>query len=110
MRMIVASVLALGLTTTLACGDKDGGGGEFDDILALDGDATAGGTKFSSTCAACHAADGTGGSGPSLVDAVPGYSDEELLDIMLNGNGDMAPVSLSDQEAADVLAYLIETF
>lgn len=116
MRFLTAGLLALGLTTTLACGDKDGDdsggptGGNYDDILALTGDATAGATVFSDNCATCHGADGTGDSGPSLVAAVPGYSDEELLGIMLEGKGSMAAIALADQEAADVLAYLTETF
>ncbi|MCK6506454.1 cytochrome c [Myxococcota bacterium] len=115
MRFLTAGLLALGLSTTLACGDKDGDdsggtGGTYDDILALTGDSAAGATVFGDTCAACHGADGTGDSGPSLVDAVPGYGDEDLLSIMLEGKGSMGAVALSDQEAADVLAYLNETF
>lgn len=97
--------------TLLACGDKDdSGGGEFDAILALTGNATAGATVYSQTCASCHAADGTGDTGPSLVEHSPLHGDEELLGIILNGSGDMAPVPLEDQEAADVLAYLRATF
>jgi mono/diheme cytochrome c family protein len=112
MRFLTAGLLALGLSTTLACGDKDGddSGSDYDAILALTGDATAGGTVYASSCATCHSADGTGDSGPSLVDAVPGYSDEQLLGIVLEGSGSMPAISLADQEAADLLAYLNETF
>lgn len=106
------TTLTLALLTLIACGDKDDdtGAGEFDAILALTGDAAAGATVFSSTCANCHGADGTGGSAPDISGAVGGYSDADLLDVVLNGSGSMAPVALEDQEAADLLAYVRDTF
>ncbi len=38
-------------------------------ILDLTGDPAAGETTYTQQCSACHAADGTGGTGPSLVAA-----------------------------------------
>lgn len=100
-------ILALSL---VACGDKDDTGGAYADILALDGDTAAGEATFETRCAVCHGADGSGGTGPDLNAEVPGKSDSDLLGIMLEGSGDMAPVGLTDQEAADVLAYITLNF
>ena len=74
------------------------------------GDATAGADLYASTCASCHAADGTGGAGPSLVSATPGKSDAELTDIIQNGTGDMAAQGLDDQQTADVVAFLVQSW
>ena len=107
-------LLVAGLLGLAACSDKGS------DTGALTGDASAGATEFSNVCAVCHGADGTGETGvaPSLVDAVPEYThDSELSDIILNGfdeaNPDyptMPPQDLTDQQVADVIAYLRETF
>lgn len=88
----------------------DGGGTRTDDILALTGDAAAGATTYSGTCAACHGADGQGGVGAVLTDAVPGLEDADLVDTIILGSGDMAPVSLTDQEVANVVAHLRASF
>jgi mono/diheme cytochrome c family protein len=97
----------------VACGG--GGGGETtrtDAILALDGDATAGATVFSDNCALCHAASGLGvddgGTGTNLTEAAGETSeDAEFAGIILNGEGNMPAFSdLTDQEIADVLAYI----
>lgn len=97
----------LSLLTLTACA---GGGSRNETILALTGDATAGADVFSTSCAACHAADGTGGSGPALTDLVGTLSDDVIIDTVLDGSGDMAPVALPDQDMADLLAYLRDTF
>ncbi len=87
-------------------------GGAKDDrittILALTGDTTAGETVYSTNCTGCHGADATGGSGPSLVAAFAEGEDEEMLDYIINGDGDMPAFgeSLADQDIADVWAYV----
>ena len=67
-------------------------GGAKDDrittILALTGDTTAGETVYSTNCTGCHGADATGGSGPSLVAAFAEGEDEEMLDYIINGDGE----------------------
>lgn len=90
------------------------GGGSGDDrvttILGLTGDAAAGETVYTTTagCADCHGTDGTGGSGPSLVDAYAEGEDEEMYGHILDGIGDMPAFAdtLSDQQIADVWAYV----
>lgn len=70
------------------------------------GDATAGATVFADNCASCHAADGTGGSGPDLT----GMTDEaEIEEYVVNGDGGMPAFgdTLSEQEIADVVAHVL---
>ena len=116
------TLLAFTLAFTAACGDKDtatdSGGGdsgdsnsEVDAILALTGDATAGGTTFANTCAACHGADGASGYAANLVEEIPSKDDAFIVNIIINGDGGGMPAQdLSDQEVADVLAYVRATF
>lgn len=75
------------------------------DILALEGDATAGETLFADNCASCHGADATGGTGPDLV--AEGF-DEDGVNIILDGEEDMPSFSadLSDQDIADIIAWV----
>lgn len=116
MRRLLLLTLPLVLTTA-ACDSEEGDGGGGDDnggILELTGDAAAGQTVFTSgmcSTAACHGSDGnSGSSAPPLSDVVSGRSDEQLIDSVLDGRGAMPPQDLSDQEMADVLAWLRESF
>ena len=113
------TLLAFTLAFTAACGDKDtgtdsggdSGASEVDAILALTGDATAGATTFSNTCAACHGADGASGYAANLVEEIPSKDDAFIVNIIINGDGGGMPAQdLSDQEVADVLAYVRATF
>lgn len=116
------TLIALTLAFTAACGDKDtatdSGGGddsgtsEVDAILALTGDATAGATTFSNVCAGCHGADGASGYAANLVEVAPTLDDAVIVGTIINGDstGGMPAQDLSDQEVADVLAYVRATF
>ena len=78
-----------------------------DDILALTGAAGFGETVYQTNCAACHAADGTGGVGADLTVRVPATDDAVVVDIVLTGTTGMPAFgNLSDQAIADLLAYL----
>jgi mono/diheme cytochrome c family protein len=93
------------LMMLVACsGGKDSGG--------LVGDATNGEQVYTDTCAVCHGADGKLGSGGAadLTVEVPAQTDDQLTNVILNGYGDMAAQDVTDQEAADCVAYLRETF
>lgn len=115
MRLSLLALLGLSLVLP-ACGGEGEEEDEFDTtgadaVLALTGDATNGATVYGASCAACHAADGSGGSGPSLIEEIPELTDEQIAGIILNGYEEMAAQSsLDDQEVADVLAYCRETF
>ncbi len=102
-------------------GDGGGSGGSGGDdrasvILGLDGDAAAGAMVFTgaSGCSndACHGADGTSGMAmPSLDVSVPMADDAQIVTTFLEGRGSMpAFAQLSDQELADLLAYVSDTF
>ncbi len=70
------------------------------------GDADAGATIFADNCASCHAADGTGGTGSSLV----GLTDEASMEAtIVDGDGGMPAFgeSLDDQDVADVIAFIL---
>lgn len=75
----------------------------IDTILTLTGDPVAGDAAFQGSCAECHAADATGGTGPSLV----GNTDTETMaGQILNGGETMQSyASLSDQTIADIIAW-----
>lgn len=90
-------------------------------ILGLEGDTMRGTTVFTAHCGAadCHGPDGQGGTmapppGPPqpLRDLVPARTDEAIVNVMRMGLGNMDPLedTLSDQEMADVLAYVNATF
>jgi cytochrome c551 len=100
------------LALLTACNDK---GGEGDDrvsaILELEGDVAAGETVYGGSCAACHGGDGSGGTGPDLVESFANLGDEEIVSVIIDGKGSMpAQSSLEDQDVADVLAYGRDTF
>lgn len=108
------------LAFLLGCGEDDhshdddhGHDTEMDTGLSglyLDGDAAVGETIYTDSCAGCHGADGSGNSGPSLIDAVPDHSDVQIANIVTYGSGDMPAVDCHDQDLADLLAYLFDTF
>lgn len=98
-------ILILGLLTACDGGEDDGT--TPDDrtaaILALTGDAAAGQGPYDAQCALCHAADGSGGTGP----AIAGAPVEEVVEAMLYPEGTMpAYDSLGDQEIADIAAWV----
>lgn len=113
------------LTLTLLAGCDDyllptGGGTtdtsgttRTDTVLGLTGDPVAGETTFGSTCQVCHPDGGTtAGAGPALDTLVPTKTDAEIVDTMLNGYKTMPKQGshLTDQESADVLAFLRQQF
>ncbi len=73
------------------------------------GDATAGAEVYTSACAGCHGADGDGSVGPAM-DGTGELSDEALEDLILNGDGEMPAIDLSEQELLDLVAYIRATF
>lgn len=75
----------------------------------LVGDPAAGEALYASNCASCHGADGEGGSGPAMAD-VSGESEAEIADVVLYGAGDMPAIDVDDQAAADIAAYVVETW
>ncbi len=88
-----------------ACGSKD----RVDEVAALEGDPANGAIVYADTCAGCHGADGSGGSGPNLQ----GEDErEEIIEVVLYGEEDMPGYDgdLTDQEIADVADYVAGGF
>ena len=91
----------------LACS----GGGD-----SAKGDSTAGADVYDANCASCHGADGTAGveiggePAADLTFEATDLSEDEIISVILNGEGTMPPVAITEQEAADCAAYVIETF
>ncbi|MFO7561188.1 MAG: cytochrome c [Enhygromyxa sp.] len=82
-------------------------------ILDRTPDKAAGAQLYTQTCATvlCHGTDGVGGPAPSLAETIPAHSDAELGCVLLLGPGEMTSLeSLSDQQLADVIAYVRATF
>lgn len=70
---------------------------------SLTGDPAAGQTLFDDNCAACHGTDGTGGSGPDITGSASG----DIEDAVTNGKETMpAFPDFSEQDLADVVAYI----
>lgn len=77
-------------------------------IAALTPDNANGTTVYADNCAVCHGDTGGGGTGPKLAGAA--YALDKVIDSVFNGNEAMPTFggSLSDQEIADVAAYVTE--
>jgi len=80
------------------------------------GDPVVGEEIYGTACTSCHGPDGdlgvetSGVPAADLNEEVPESSDEELADVIQNGEGVMAGTGLDDTETADVIAYLREKF
>nr|P82599.1 RecName: Full=Cytochrome c-553; AltName: Full=Cytochrome c553 [Sporosarcina pasteurii] len=59
-------------------------------------------------CISCHGGDLTGASAPAIDKAGANYSEEEILDIILNGQGGMPGGIAKGAEAEAVAAWLAE--
>ena len=129
--MLVTALLSAGVLA--ACGgggdDETGGGGsqaeapgqtdaapsdtetEEDAAPTETGDAAAGENVFSENCAGCHGQDGGGGTGPALAGNEDASDAEQVLKQIREGGGGMPPFEgqLSDEEIANVAAYVVET-
>lgn len=103
--MFKGTLFIAALVALTACGDDSA----LSSIEALDGDAAAGQALYEANCASCHGTDGTGGSGPDLVEEAPPKS--EVIELVYYGEDAMPAFadSLEDQEIADITAYVVET-
>ena len=82
-------------------------------IMALTPEQAAGAGTFSNYCgsSACHGTDGDAGPAPNLSREAGEFDDEGLLCLSIAGYGSMpSQAALTDQQLADVLAYIRATF
>ncbi|MFO0640254.1 MAG: cytochrome c [Polyangiaceae bacterium] len=97
--LVSASVLA---AAVVACSSSDP---RADTIAKLTGDAAAGKATYTSQCASCHGADAKSGT---TAKNITGESNAEAYAQILAGGGGMpAFSSLSDQQIANVWAYVL---
>ena len=98
------------LTCMMACTGKEDDTGSSDTDSDTDSEEVDGATVFEDNCVACHGADGTGGAGADLTAEVPGMTEEEVQDVVLNGSENMGAISVSEDEAAAVATYVVASF
>ena len=101
--MSIFTIFAFG--SFMACQEKG-------EDSATEGDPVNGATVYSSSCASCHGADGTGATGPDLTTGlVSSKSDDELKSIVNDGVGGM-PGGLvsSDSDLNDLIAYMRQEY
>ncbi|OGQ26031.1 MAG: hypothetical protein A2138_19050 [Deltaproteobacteria bacterium RBG_16_71_12] len=104
--LALATLLALALAALPACRPADPS--RIDAVLALSGTASSGAAVYTRACASCHDEDGNGTSQPmsSLVPA----EDEQGLAQVVAGGTHVPASAMTDQEAADLIAYLRQTW
>ena len=120
MRFARATIVSLAFLTLLACSKNSDDGGQ----AKSSGDLAKGKQVYETTCATCHAADGTGvkGLGRSLVDSefVKKSSDADVVKMVIEGRTVDDPLNttkiamparggnagLSDSDVADSVAYM----
>ena len=98
-------------------GSRDDGWRRQQAILSLEGDAERGAALFAQTsetqaCAGCHGEDGLGDFGPSFEQLFAQKTSWQMLNTVLYGRGPMPAwgETLTDQELADLFAFLGEEF
>lgn len=99
--------MILALLLLFGCGERR----DLTNVLTLEGDTARGEAQYQMACARCHGAEGNGvASTPALKGYVGDLHDPAVVQTMLQGKGAMSAVRLTDQQAADVLAYLRATW
>lgn len=102
-RTLLGWAVLLCLAVAWGCG---GGGGAETEAQVARGDEV-----YGSTCAACHGAEGEGGTGPAILGAgapLRGYQTAQgLFDYVSRVMPFDDPGSLSDEEYWDVVAFLL---
>jgi len=107
MRALIWTLLPL----AIACGkDGDTAAGEHHDPVA------AGEALYTANCAACHGAAGGGEAESGYADATdltarsPSMGDDEIVEVILEGDGGMPPIGVSEEEADDIVAWMRATW
>ena len=81
-----------------------------------EGDPALGADVYDASCAGCHGAAGGGEAESGVVGAadlsehVAETEDHHLEEVILDGVGEMPAIDLSEEELADVIAYLRQEF
>lgn len=101
MKKSLLTTIVLGSALFLAaCGGEDDSA-STGDTAELDGKKI-----VQQSCATCHGGQLQGGSAPALDKLGATYSEEEILDIILNGKDRMPPGIIKGAEAEAAAGYL----
>lgn len=104
LRPLLALLFAALLPLVAACGDDHPRVGA---VLALQGNADAGKDLYTSNCTGCHGTSGKGGSAGKDIAHVARNEPEDAIEAIVEGEDSMPAFdSLSDQDVADIIAYL----
>jgi hypothetical protein len=113
----IAFLAMAGTALFFACGGDDETGStaatcDVTTITSLTGNSMLGASTFDSLCGTspCHGPGGDGGASNAgrLTQLVPTLSTAQIAATVKCGKGAMPPQSLSEQEIADVVAYVEE--
>ncbi|MFD2761223.1 cytochrome c551 [Lentibacillus juripiscarius] len=63
---------------------------------------------FQNNCASCHGGDLSGGVGPDLTSVGADHSKDDIVDIIQNGQGDMPPQDVAEEDAQTLASWLAE--
>ena len=63
---------------------------------------------YETNCASCHGADLSGGAGPELAEVGSRLGEDEIIDIIMNGQGAMPGGLVSQDEAQAISTWLLE--
>lgn len=91
----------------MACTGPDGDSADTDTAVDTDTDTVLDGAElFDRKCSTCHGDAGAGtGAGPDIRGEV-GASDAVLLDVILNGKGEMAAVAVTEADAQLIVDWI----
>lgn len=96
-------VFYVGVNQKAEIHQADNGEESLEGEVELDGE-----TIFANSCSSCHGADLSGGMGPDLTKIGNDLSAEEIAEIVINGQGDMPAISVSQEEADTIAEWLSE--
>ena len=82
--------------------EQDGEGSEEEVELAEPEDI------FANSCASCHGDDLSGGMGPDLTAIGGTLSEDDIIDVIINGQGSMPPGIVVGEEAEAIAKWLSE--
>ncbi|WP_347862393.1 cytochrome c [Salimicrobium sp. PL1-032A] len=78
----------------------DDSGGDMDSAAAEE--------AYQTNCSSCHGGELGGGVGPALDNVGASYSEDEIMDIIQNGKGDMPAQNVDDATAQQVAGWLAQ--
>ncbi|MCB9680794.1 MAG: cytochrome c [Alphaproteobacteria bacterium] len=107
MHVLRLALPTVAVAVVVACGPAR----EPDAALALTGDVARGQAQYQMVCARCHGANGFGMlQTPALAYTVSSHDDRTVVSAMIRGRGGMGAQDVTDQQAADILAWLRATW